>query len=430
MARALLNTLSASASSPWACRACASTTRVVAVETDCRPEVLSASVASFLARAYRFPVPPFLRKRRNAAHQRQHLLRTSLARRRNEAREQCCNDKPRNKSRPECSHIFLSLRSAFLRACYRHPIGQQQGKSGNTTAFLRRFGGPVALAPATTRTISGLSYPLMPSRFPLLKSAAIFLLLVFFPVGVSAGRYSFGESRGNWQTADRSSAGLLPLPSQHSQAVIRVYGARTLRWKAIFAIHAWIVVKEQNASTYTRYDYTAWGEPIRTNGFAADARWFGAAPETIAAVDGPEASRLIPKIRHVVGNYKFRTYGDYNAWPGPNSNTFVQAVLDAVPELKTVLLSASSSRPGSSTGQQPLSGATARARRPHARGVSGRMAVLHAPRLTPRPGGGHCATMAGAATLLKGNRHHPARRCLPRRRSCVAPQTVVPRAAR
>jgi len=177
----------------------------------------------------------------------------------------------------------------------------------------------------------------MPSRFPLFKSAAIFLLLVFFPVGVSAGRYWLGESRGNWQTADRSSAGLLPLPSQHTEAIIRVYGARTVRWKAIFAIHTWIVVKEANASTYTRYDYTAWGEPIRTNGFAADARWFGAVPETIAAVDGPEASRLIPKIRHVVENYKFRTYGDYTAWPGPNSNTFVQAVLDAVPELKTVL---------------------------------------------------------------------------------------------
>jgi hypothetical protein len=173
--------------------------------------------------------------------------------------------------------------------------------------------------------------------FPLLKSAAIFLVLVFLPIGVSAGRYWFAESRGNWQTADRSSAGLLPLPSQHPEAVIRVYGARTVRWKAIFAIHTWIVVKEQNAATYTRYDYTAWGEPIRTNGFAADARWFGAAPETIAAVDGAEASRLIPKIRHVIENYKFRTSGDYNAWPGPNSNTFVQAVLDAVPELKTVL---------------------------------------------------------------------------------------------
>ena len=55
------------------------------------------------------------------------------------------------------------------------------------------------------------------------------------------------------------------------------------------------------------------------------------------AVDGEEASRLIPKIRSGIENYKFRAYGDYSAWPGPNSNTFVQAVLDAVPELKAVL---------------------------------------------------------------------------------------------
>jgi uncharacterized protein DUF3750 len=197
-----------------------------------------------------------------------------------------------------------------------------------------RQGGIAAMA---SRPISGWSYPVLAPHLALLKSAAIFLVLVFFPIGLSAGRYWLGESRSHWQTADRSSAGLLPLPSQHTEAIIRVYGARTVRWKAIFAIHTWIVVKEAGASTYTRYDYTAWGEPIRTNGFAADARWFGAVPETIAAIDGAEASLLIPKIRHVVENYRFRAYGDYNAWPGPNSNTFVQAVLDAVPELKTVL---------------------------------------------------------------------------------------------
>jgi hypothetical protein len=88
---------------------------------------------------------------------------------------------------------------------------------------------------------------------------------------------------------------------------------------------------------YARCDYTAWGEPIRTNGFAPDGRWFGAAPETIVAVDGDNANRLIPKIQHVIENYKFRSLGDYSAWPGPNSNTFVQAVLDAVPELRAVL---------------------------------------------------------------------------------------------
>jgi len=170
------------------------------------------------------------------------------------------------------------------------------------------------------------------------KLVIIFLLLIVVPIGASAARYFWlGDSRGNWQTADRSSAGLLPSPAAHPEALIRVYAARTVRWRSIFAVHSWIVVKERGAASYSRYDYTAWGDPIRRNGFAADARWFGATPEPIVAVDGEAASRLIPVIRDVIANYKFRDYGDYSAWPGPNSNTFVQAVLAAVPELKAVL---------------------------------------------------------------------------------------------
>ena len=166
----------------------------------------------------------------------------------------------------------------------------------------------------------------------------VFLFLVFAPLAASAAQYFWvGDGRGNWQTADRSSAGLLPPADAHPEAVIRVFGARTVRWRGIFAVHTWIVVKEKGAPTYSRYDYTAWGEPIRTNGFAPDGRWFGALPEAIVAVDGERAEELIPKIRYVIENYKFRNYGDYNAWPGPNSNTFVQAALDAVPELRAVL---------------------------------------------------------------------------------------------
>jgi hypothetical protein len=95
--------------------------------------------------------------------------------------------------------------------------------------------------------------------------------------------------------------------------------------------------RSRTPRTYTRYDYTAWGEPIRSNGFAPDDLWFGARPETIVAVDGEEACRLIPTICHLIETYRFRAYGDYSPWPGPNSNTFVQAILDAVPELKAVL---------------------------------------------------------------------------------------------
>ena len=170
------------------------------------------------------------------------------------------------------------------------------------------------------------------------KPLIVFLLLILVPVAISGGRYFwFGDGRGNWQTADRSSAGLLPPASSNAEAVIRVFAARTVRWRGIFAVHTWVVLKEKKSSSYTRYDYTAWGDPIRANGFAPDGRWFGATPETVVAVDGERAEVLIPKIRDVIENYKFRAYGDYSAWPGPNSNTFVQAALDSVPELGAVL---------------------------------------------------------------------------------------------
>lgn len=115
-----------------------------------------------------------------------------------------------------------------------------------------------------------------------------------------------------------------------------MFAARTVRWRGTFAVHTWIIVKEKSAPTYSRYDHTARSGPIRTNGFAPDGRWFGAPPKTIVAVDGERAKALISKIRYVIENYKFRSYGDYSAWPGPNS-TFVQAALASVPELRAVL---------------------------------------------------------------------------------------------
>jgi hypothetical protein len=169
------------------------------------------------------------------------------------------------------------------------------------------------------------------------KSVLVLLILLVVPVGVSAIGYLFDNRSGDWQTADRSSAGLLPPPAAHPDPLVRVYAARTVRWSGIFAVHTWIVVKERNAPQYTRYDYTAWGEPIRINGFAADGRWFGGTPETIAAADGEAAASMIPRIQSAIESYKHRFYGDYRAWPGPNSNTFVAAVTSAVPELRIAL---------------------------------------------------------------------------------------------
>jgi len=166
----------------------------------------------------------------------------------------------------------------------------------------------------------------------------VLLALLVVPLGVSAVKYYWlGDRSVNWQSADRSSAGLLPEPSANPEALVRVYAARTVRWRGIFAVHTWLVFKEKGAARYTRYDYTAWGEPIRVNGFAADGRWFGDAPMALAAADGDAAASMIPKIKAAIAGYSFRAYGDYRAWPGPNSNTFIAAVLSAVPELQVAL---------------------------------------------------------------------------------------------
>jgi hypothetical protein len=167
---------------------------------------------------------------------------------------------------------------------------------------------------------------------------ATFLILLFAPIGVSAASYLLSDrASANWYAADRSSAGVLPAASAHPDAVVRIYAARTVRWRGIVAVHSWIVFKEKGASRYRRYDYTAWGEPIRVNGFVADGRWFGQVPDEVFRADGERAASLIPKIQTAIDSYKYRNLGDYRAWPGPNSNTFVAAIIDAVPEMRAVL---------------------------------------------------------------------------------------------
>jgi len=141
----------------------------------------------------------------------------------------------------------------------------------------------------------------------------------------------------NWRAADWSSAQLLPEPAAAPQAVVAIYAARVGRWRGIFAHHSWIVVKEAGAARYTRYDKVGWGSPVRTDGWPPDGRWFGNAPRPVLVLEGEAAARAIPKIRAAVSAYPYRGWGDYRAWPGPNSNTFVAYVMRSVPELTAAL---------------------------------------------------------------------------------------------
>lgn len=118
---------------------------------------------------------------------------------------------------------------------------------------------------------------------------------------------------------------------------MRVFSARTVSWRSIVATHSWVVIKDTDAAVYQRFDYTAWGQPIWIDRFAPDGRWFGNVPEVIFACDGGDAERMIPRIRETVRHYRYSEVGDYRLWPGPNSNTFVAAIMSSVPEMKASL---------------------------------------------------------------------------------------------
>jgi len=139
---------------------------------------------------------------------------------------------------------------------------------------------------------------------------------------------------GNWRTASRASAGLAPPAASTPEAVIQVYGARTMRWRGAFAVHTWIAVKPEGADRYTTYEIIGWRTWGNGNGLVRseglpDRNWYGSAPEVYAELRGPEAARAIPEIEAAVAAYPYTR--EYRTWPGPNSNTFTAAVPRRVP---------------------------------------------------------------------------------------------------
>jgi hypothetical protein len=157
----------------------------------------------------------------------------------------------------------------------------------------------------------------------------LFALLYALPVVAAAVLYRLRAHDIDWRSADRSSMGWLPSAQRQPGAVVRVFSARTVSWRGIAATHSWVVIKDANARAYERFDYTAWGAPIWKDRFVPDGRWFGSQPELIFAADGAEAARMIPIIRDTIRNYRYPRPGDYRLWPGPNSNTFVAAIMQA-----------------------------------------------------------------------------------------------------
>ena len=134
----------------------------------------------------------------------------------------------------------------------------------------------------------------------------------------------------SWRDADRSSAGLAPPADEAPQAMVQVYGARAFSWRGYFAIHTWIATKPNGAASYTVHEVTGWGaNKVRSYPSLPDRAWYGSPPVLLASISGEAASDLIPRIEQAIASYPYpRTY---DAWPGPNSNTFVAWIIRQVP---------------------------------------------------------------------------------------------------
>jgi len=144
----------------------------------------------------------------------------------------------------------------------------------------------------------------------------------------------------DWRTASTEPVGLAPDPASTPEAVVQVYGARTWGWRGNFGVHTWVAVKPEKASAYTVYEVIGWrlrwsDSVVAIHQRAADARWYGSAPELYSDKRGPEAEKLIPRIDAAARAYPHPK--DYQAWPGPNSNTFTAWITRAVPELEADL---------------------------------------------------------------------------------------------
>jgi hypothetical protein len=129
---------------------------------------------------------------------------------------------------------------------------------------------------------------------------------------------------------------LAPQPKNHHGGVIQVYAARTWGAKQAVSVHTWISVKRGGDNHYTSYEIIGWrlrrydtALVVRTN--KPDRDWWGHQPELLLDYRAADADALITRIENIVEQYPYKD--EYQAYPGPNSNTFTANIGREIPEL-------------------------------------------------------------------------------------------------
>ncbi len=163
-------------------------------------------------------------------------------------------------------------------------------------------------------------------------------LICAFVVAAVIGAAVFMPAR-DWRTASREPVGLAPDPATNSEPIVQIYAARAIGWRGWFGVHTWVAVKPAGQA-YMVYEVIGWrlyssDSALVVRSRPPDGRWFGAMPELIAERRGAGAAELIGRIEQAARAYPWS--GEYQIWPGPNSNTFTAWVLRAIPELEADL---------------------------------------------------------------------------------------------
>jgi hypothetical protein len=129
---------------------------------------------------------------------------------------------------------------------------------------------------------------------------------------------------------------LAPDAQHYNGGVIQVYSARTKGAKQSVAVHTWISTKKSTDNHYTSYEIIGW--KLRRNDTALvirhdlpDRDWWGHQPELLLDYRKADTDLLINKIITAVEDYPYKS--EYQAYPGPNSNTFTATIASQVPEL-------------------------------------------------------------------------------------------------
>jgi hypothetical protein len=140
----------------------------------------------------------------------------------------------------------------------------------------------------------------------------------------------------NWRTANHNPSHVLAEYHINNTAAIVLLSAKAFSWRGMFSTHTWLATKLPNQNYYTIYQVIGWNQyrnkPIVdiSHGIP-DRNWYGNKPKVEDIMLGSAALQLIPKIQMAVKHYSYAKY--YHAWPGPNSNTFTNYVIQSVPAL-------------------------------------------------------------------------------------------------